>query len=155
MWASPSTWAHFNDISDYVVLFCIALSSSSDWVRWPSEHQQRGAHWAPTDPLHPWWIRSVWSADLALLASDFIWACSNKTPQTRGNPTMPSIHPRIVNKEAHRNSWPLGMMAGVCKRHNNDLVSKMKLANETLHTFTFLWLANGSILQVNISLPAA
>lgn len=89
---------------------------------------------------------------LSLLASDFIWACSKKTPQTGKNPTIHSIHPWIVNREDRRKSWPLGKMAGVCKRPNNDPLSQMDPSNEPHRTFIFLRLAHRLCLQFYVSL---
>lgn len=68
----------------------------------------------------------MWLADFA---SCHQASCSNKPPQTgpeerERNPTMPSIHPQIVNKDGCRRSRPLvKMTAGGTERSNNDPVS--------------------------------
>lgn len=49
-------------IQNSVVLSCIVILQCLGEVVWGTWSE--GARGAPTNTLHPWWIRSVWSADL-------------------------------------------------------------------------------------------
>lgn len=94
----------------------------------------------------------MWSADLAFWRQTSFEHAPKRHHRLGKIPQYTAFILGLLTGKTIGKSWPLGKMAGVCKRPNNDPLSQMDPSNEPHRTFIFLRLAHRLCLQFYVSL---